>query len=110
VNTTRFVLFQPETRDFFLQDAAAFEFGGRGFVRSDGIGRDNGRPFFSRNIGLANGKPVSITAGGKLSGQAGGLSIGALSVLTDGTGITRDRQALSVMRVTAPSALNPDWV
>ena len=102
VNTTRFVLFQPETRDFFLQDAASFEFGGRGFVRSDSIGRDNGRPFFSRNIGLANGKPVSITAGGKLSGQAGGFSIGALSVLTDGTGITRDRQALSVARITAP--------
>ena len=60
VNTTRFVLFQPETRDFFLQDAAAFEFGGRGFLRSDNIGRDNGRPFFSRNIGLANGRPVSI--------------------------------------------------
>jgi hypothetical protein len=102
VNTTRFVLFQPETRDFFLQDAAAFEFGGRGFVRSDGIGRDNGRPFFSRNIGLANSRPVSITAGGKLSGQAGGVNIGALSVLTDGTGTTRDRQALSVARVTAP--------
>lgn len=102
VNTTRFVLFQPETRDFFLQDAAAFEFGGRGFVRTDNIGRDNGRPFFSRNIGLANARPVSITAGGKISGQAGGISIGALSVLTDGTGITRNRQALSVARVTAP--------
>ena len=93
---------QPETRDFFLQDAAAFEFGGRGYVRSDNIGRDNGRPFFSRNIGLANNRPVSITTGGKLSGQLGGLSIGALSVLTDGTGITRDRQVLSVVRATAP--------
>ncbi len=39
VNTTRFVLFQPETRDFFLQDAASFEFGGRGFVRGDNINR-----------------------------------------------------------------------
>jgi hypothetical protein len=102
VNTTRFVLFQPETRDFFLQDAASFEFGGRGFVRGDNINRDNGRPFFSRNIGLANGRPVSITTGGKLSGEAEGISIGALSVLTDGTGTTRNRQVLSAARVTAP--------
>ena len=102
VNTTRFVLFQPETRDFFLQDAATFEFGGRGFTRSDAINRDNGRPFFSRNIGLANSQPVSITAGGKLSGQYGNIGIGALSVLTDGTGTTRDRQVLSVARITAP--------
>ena len=102
VNTTRFVLFQPETRDFFLQDAAAFEFGGRGFLRSDNIGRDNGRPFFSRNIGLANNRPVSITGGGKLSGQYGDIGIGALTVLTDGTGTTRKRQVLSVGRITAP--------
>jgi hypothetical protein len=102
VNTTRFVLFQPETRDFFLQDAASFEFGGRAFVRSDAISRDNGRPFFSRNVGLANGRPVSLTTGVKLSGQVGGVGIGALSVLTDGTGITRNRQVLSAARVTAP--------
>jgi len=102
VNTTRFVLFQPETRDFFLQDAASFEFGGRGFVRGDNINRDNGRPFFSRNIGLANNRPVSITVGGKLSGEVEGVRIGALSVMTDGTGTTRNRQALSVARITAP--------
>ena len=98
VNTTRFVLFQPETRDFFLQDAANFEFGGRGFLRT----LENGRPFFSRNIGLANNRPVAITTGGKLSGQYGDFGIGALTVLTDGTGTTRNRQVLSVARMTAP--------
>ena len=98
VNTTRFVLFQPETRDFFLQDAANFEFGGRGFLRT----AENGRPFFSRNIGLANSRPVAITTGGKLSGQYGDIGIGALTVLTDGTGTTRKRQVLSVARMTAP--------
>jgi hypothetical protein len=102
VNTTRFVLFQPETRDFFLQDAASFEFGGRGFLRSDNIGRDNGRPFFSRNIGLANNRPVSIVTGGKVSGQYGNIGIGALTVLTDGTGTGTEKQVLSVARVTAP--------
>ena len=38
VNTTRFSLFTPETRDFFLQDVAAFEFGGRSFGRNSGTG------------------------------------------------------------------------
>ena len=50
INTGRFGLFFPETRDFFLQDAAVFEFGG------NNLNNDvNGRPFFSRNIGLVNG-------------------------------------------------------
>jgi hypothetical protein len=102
VNTTRFALFQPETREFFLQDTALFEFGGRGFLRAEGIGHDNGRPFFSRNIGIANGRPVSIVTGGKLSGQYGNIGIGALTVLTDGTGTTTDKQVLSVARITAP--------
>jgi hypothetical protein len=102
VNTTRFALFQPETREFFLQDAASFEFGGRGFVRSEGVSHDNGRPFFSRNIGIANSRPVSIVTGGKVSGQYGNIGIGALTVLTDGTGTTTDKQVLSVARITAP--------
>jgi hypothetical protein len=55
INTGRFGLFFPETRDFFLQDAAVFEFGG------NNLGNDvNGQPFFSRNIGLVNGTPVDI--------------------------------------------------
>src|SRR6185436_216934 len=56
VNTTRFALFQPETRDFFLQDVATFEFGGRGFTTGFNYPyqADNGQSFFSRNIGLAN--------------------------------------------------------
>ena len=59
VNTTRFVLFQPETRNFFLQDVATFEFGGHGFATADDYNYPgaNGTPFFSRNIGLANNLP-----------------------------------------------------
>ena len=45
VNLTRFGLFFPEKRDFFLQDADIFEFGGL---------EANGRPFFSRRIGLSD--------------------------------------------------------
>ena len=104
VNTTRFVLFQPETRNFFLQDVATFQFGGRGFATGDTYNYpgDNGTPFFSRNIGLANNLPVSIMSGGKLSGEYAGLEIGALSVLTNGTGDTQHSQVLSVARITKP--------
>ena len=102
VNTTRFSLFTPETRDFFLQDVAAFEFGGRNFGRSvTDRESNNGRPFFSRNIGLTQGVPVSLIVGNKLSGQYAGFDIGALSVLTDETP-TSGGQVLSVLRVTRP--------
>ena len=102
VNTTRFSLFLPETRDFFLQDAGAFEFGGRPFRReaNDRLS-NNARPFFSRNLGLVRGAPVSLIAGGKLSGELAGFGVGALSVMTDRTP-TSPGQLLSVMRVTRP--------
>ena len=103
VNTTRFSLFTPETRDFFLQDVAAFEFGGRSFGRNsaDRVS-NNGRPFFSRNIGLVQGRQISLPVGNKLSGQFGGFDVGAFSVLTDRPSADKDGQILSVARVTHP--------
>lgn len=104
VNTTRFSLFTDESRQFFLQDAQSFEFGGQGFTApyiGGGGNYNNGRPFFSRNIGLVNGFPVSIVGGGKLSGELGGINIGALTVRTanrDGS----DGQWLSVARLSMP--------
>jgi hypothetical protein len=63
VNLTRFSLFFPEKRDFFLEDAEVFEFGGLA---------QNGRPFFSRTIGLsAGGQPIDLDAGAKLTGKLG---------------------------------------
>jgi len=96
VNTTRFSLFTPETRDFFLQDVATFQFGGRAFEDAN-----NARPFFSRNIGLVNGRPVTILGGGKVSGTLAGMGVGALSVITNETSTT-PQQVLSVARVTVP--------
>ena len=58
INTGRFSLFFPETRDFFLQDAAFFEFAGQTFS-----GAPNGQPFFSRRIGIVGGSPVTIDGG-----------------------------------------------
>jgi len=68
----RFSLFFPEKRDFFLQDAGIFEFGNID---------TNGRPFFSRRIGLSDdGEPIGLDAGIKLTGRVGRYNIGALAV------------------------------
>jgi hypothetical protein len=83
VNLTRFNLFFPEKRAFFTRESDIFEFGaiggddrgGAGFSRGD---RENGRPYFSRRIGLsANGQPVDIDVGAKVSGRVGRWNIGA---------------------------------
>ncbi len=79
VNTGRFALFFPETRDFFLQDVASFEFGGAVFDENV-----NGLPFFSRRIGIVEGRPVDIIAGAKVSGKLGPANVGALAVRTGG--------------------------
>ncbi|MCZ6834556.1 MAG: DUF5916 domain-containing protein [Planctomycetota bacterium] len=75
VNLTRFPLFFPEKRDFFLQDAGIFNFGG---IRRDPL------PFFSRRIGIGNsGEAVDILAGVKVTGRQGDLNIGLLNVQAD---------------------------
>ena len=87
VNLTRFNLFFPEKRDFFLNDADLFEFGrigGRTFnssIAGSRATRENGRPFFSRRLGLSgSGTPVDLDYGGKLSGRIGRFSVGALAM------------------------------
>ncbi|MFT6725211.1 MAG: hypothetical protein ACJARN_002081 [Arenicella sp.] len=75
LNLSRFSLFFPEKREFFLRDASIFEFGNID---------DNGRPFFSRRIGLSSeGEPLNIDAGVKLSGRAGAWNVGALAIRQD---------------------------
>jgi hypothetical protein len=103
VNTSRFSLFIPESRDFFLQDAPSFEFGGYAFSSDSpyAYNAPNAQPFFSRNLGLIKGTPVSILGGGKLSGEYDDFGIGALSVVTDRKEATPP-QVLSVLRVTEP--------
>jgi hypothetical protein len=87
VNLTRFNLFFPEKRDFFLRDADLFDFGrigGRnsnGSIASSSATRENGRPFFSRRLGLSeSGTPVDLEYGGKLSGRVGRFAIGTLAM------------------------------
>lgn len=77
VNLTRFSLFFPEKRDFFLDGAPFFAFGSP--LSGDLIVN----PFFSRRIGLTpSGTPQTITAGTKLTGQAGRQDLGLLHVET----------------------------
>ena len=75
VNLTRFPLFFPEKRSFFLEGASLFVFS-----------RETGNaitPFFSRRIGLDDaGVPQPIDYGAKLTGHAGTFDLGALHVRT----------------------------
>ena len=89
VNLTRYPLFLPEKRTFFLEGAGFFEFGTvstAGTSLAGGFSQpiDNSIvPFFSRRIGLdANGNPQKIDYGVKLIGQMGRQDIGVLQVQT----------------------------
>ena len=94
VNTGRFDLFFPETRDFFLQDVQSFEFGGRVYQQNI-----NGLPFFSRNIGIVEGRPVDLIAGAKVSGKLGPANLGVLAVRT-GDDSVYDGQYLGAARAS----------
>jgi len=79
VNLTRFPLFFPEKRDFFLQDSSLFRFGGLD---------ESVLPYYSRRIGLSeNGQPVNLIAGGRLTGRIGNTSVALLDVQQDGYSI-----------------------
>ena len=74
INLTRFALFFPEKRPFFLENAQTFQFG-----HSQAIDL-----FFSRRIGIgANGVPIPIIGGGRLSGKMNGYNIGILNMQTE---------------------------
>ncbi len=106
INLTRFGLFFPEQRMFFLQDTDIFEFGRIGgddeedpttIPRAE---RESGRPFFSRRIGLSgSGDAIDIDYGGKLTGRAGGWDIGVLGIRQDEIGLL-DSSNLFVARLS----------
>jgi len=81
VNLTRFGLFFPEKRDFFLEASNFFTMGTGGAFTSTPVQTDL---FFSRKIGLAdNGQPVPILGGARLTGKVGKNNIAVLDVQTD---------------------------
>jgi hypothetical protein len=79
VNLTRFNLFFPEKREFFLENQGTFAFGPGG----------NLVPFFSRRIGLSGtGAPVPVLVGGRTSGKVGKYDVGVLAMRTDEFALT----------------------
>ena len=93
VNLTRFSLFFPERRAFFLEGASVFD-----FAREPGSAIV---PFFSRRIGLnADGVPQPVDYGVKLTGQAGAFDVGVLRVRTRDDAAQRG-EAFSVARARA---------
>ena len=81
VNLTRFDVFYPEKRDFFLEGQGIFDFGGQAGFSA----RTATVPimFFSRRIGLNNGQAVPVIAGGRLTGKAGKFDVGGLVITTN---------------------------
>jgi hypothetical protein len=116
INLTRFSIFLPEQRSFFLQDNDIFEFGRISSDENGGGGiptsaKETGRPFFSRRIGLSeDGEAIDIEGGLKLTGRAGRWNFGVLNIrqsdyvtLDDDGNVdqTVDASDLFVGRVTA---------
>jgi len=95
VNLSRFSIFFPEKRDFFLENFGIFLFGREG----------ENQAFFTRRIGLTdNGAPVPIDYGAKVTGKIGHYNVGFLQVQTrklgdTSTGLGIPRQHFSVLRV-----------
>ncbi len=84
VNLTRFSLFFPEKREFFLEGQGIFNFGGRdGRAFSFNGPSDMPVMFFSRRIGFEDSLEIPIVAGGRLTGRTGAFSIGLLNITTD---------------------------
>lgn len=78
VNLSRFPLFFPERREFFLEGSDKFAFGGSG----RGFGGPSTLLYHSRNIGLYSGNPVPMRYGAKVAGKLGGTSIGFINAQT----------------------------
>ena len=90
-NLTRFPLFFPEKRPFFLENAGIFAAGTPQAVDL----------FFSRRIGIDSlGNPVPIVGGGRLTGQAAGFTVGAIQLFTESVTGVQPANSYSVGRVT----------
>jgi hypothetical protein len=99
INLTRFSLFFPEKRDFFLENGNLFQFGDvpseRGPRRSEET-----QLFYSRRIGLSSaGQPLSLLGGVRLTGRIGHFALGLMNIHQKETGETPSNN-FTVMRVS----------
>ena len=89
-NLTRFPLFFPEKRPFFLENAGIFAAGTPQAIEL----------FFTRRIGIdALGQPVPILGGGRMTGRIGGFTVGGLQLFTEEARGGQDAMSYSVVRV-----------
>jgi len=97
VNLTRFGLFFPEKRDFFLENSGIFQFG----VAASPFEPPPFQMFFSRQIGIEEDEEevVPILAGGRLTGRIGGQTVGFMNVVTDEVEGLVGQESFSVARV-----------
>jgi hypothetical protein len=80
INLTRFSVFFPEKREFFIEGQGIFDFGG---VQAGNSPGDVPLLFFSRQIGISQGQAVPVLGGARLTGRSGPFSIGALNIQTE---------------------------
>jgi hypothetical protein len=80
INLTRFSVFFPEKRDFFIEGQGIFDFGG---VQAGNSPGDVPLLFFSRQVGLSQGQAVPVLGGARLTGRTGPYSLGMLDIQTD---------------------------
>ena len=104
-NLTRFSLFFPEKRQFFLEGAGLFDFG---IPRTSYNAPPPLLLFYSRQIGIEEGHAIPIMAGGKVTGKVGGFGVGLLNAMTDkysadatnsADAVNVDRRNYSVLRI-----------
>ncbi len=82
VNLTRFSLYYPEKREFFLEGAEVFSFAGTGGRRRQRANTDMNL-FYSRRLGLVDGHEARILGGAKMVGKIGKYQVGVMNILTD---------------------------
>jgi len=99
VNLTRFNLFFPEKRDFFLEGLGTFAFAGRASAGLAAGSGDTPYLFFSRRIGLDQNRVIPLRAGGRVTGKAGRVTFGAINVQTGDDDVARiDGANFTVLR------------
>jgi uncharacterized protein DUF5916 len=101
VNLTRFSLFFPEKRDFFLENQGLFTFGNNSFsAGASAAASDLPLLFYSRRIGLAGSREVPILGGGRVTGRVGRYSLGLVNMQTgDETAAAAAATNFTVVRV-----------
>jgi len=82
INLTRFSLFFPEKREFFLENQGTFAFGGASSSGARGGGTDVPVLFYSREVGLDGGQEVPMDVGGRITGRVGRFNIGFMNIQT----------------------------